>query len=70
MTRPLLTLKEFSAQLSISEALARKWRRIGRIRVVTLGRAVRVPQEEVDRLIAEGSQNPGRASVTKVRKAQ
>ncbi len=69
MTRPLLTLKEFSAQLSISEALARKWQRIGKIRVIKLGRAVRVPQEEVDRLIAEGSQNFGRASVTKGRKA-
>jgi excisionase family DNA binding protein len=53
----LLTLKEFAEELSISEALARKWQRLGAVRITKLGRCVRVPSEEVDRLIAIGIEN-------------
>ena len=50
MTKRLLTLKEFASELSISEALARKWQRNGKLRVTKLGRCVRLPQEEIERL--------------------
>ncbi|PYV99248.1 MAG: hypothetical protein DMG89_08500 [Acidobacteria bacterium] len=63
MTKRLLTLKEFASELSISEALARKWQRNGKLRVTKLGRCVRVPQEEIERLIAVGVVNHGRTKV-------
>jgi len=52
MTR-LLTLKETAELLAVSEEFLKKLRRQGRLRVVQLGRAVRVSQQEIERLCRE-----------------
>ena len=51
----LLTLKEAAALLSVSEEFMKKLRREGRLHVVKLGRAVRVPVNELERLCREGA---------------
>jgi excisionase family DNA binding protein len=51
-----LTLKQTANALGVSEALVRKWQRLGKIRIVRLGRCVRVPQEEVVRIAHGGIQ--------------
>ncbi len=51
-----LTFKQFAQALQISEALVRKWQRLGKIRVVKLGRCVRVPVEELNRVTQGGVQ--------------
>ena len=63
MTKRLLTLKEFAYELGVSEALAKKWQRLGKIRWTKLGRCVRVPREEAERLILAGLQSSGRGGV-------
>ena len=52
--RLLFTFDEASHALSLSRAMLRKLRRLGRIRVVKIGRSVRVPQSEVLRLCGMG----------------
>ena len=54
-TSSLVTIKEASAQLGLSVACLRSWISQRRIGIVRLGRAVRIPLEEVERLIAEGT---------------
>ncbi len=53
----LETLKQASARLAVSPEFLKKLRRQGRLRVVQLGRAVRVSQAEIDRLCREGTGN-------------
>jgi excisionase family DNA binding protein len=55
MATSLHKVPEFAAVLNISEKTARDWIDQKRISVVRLGRAVRVPQSEIDRLIHEGT---------------
>ena len=40
--------------LGISEGLVNKWQKAGKLRFLKLGRCVRIPQEEVDRINAAG----------------
>ena len=47
-----LTRKQFAEALQVSENLVRKWQRLGKVRVVKLGRCVRVPIEELLRAVA------------------
>jgi excisionase family DNA binding protein len=51
----LLTVPEAAGNLTIRDKTLRKWLAERRLACVRLGRAVRVPASEVDRLIAEGS---------------
>jgi excisionase family DNA binding protein len=55
-TKQLLTVSEAAARLRLRETTIRSWvltRRIGRVRVGR--RAIRIPMEEVERLIREGN---------------
>lgn len=49
-----LTFKQFAEALQISEALVRKWARLNKVRVIKLGRCVRVPVEELQRAVQGG----------------
>ena len=49
----LFTLKQAATRLSISEAFLRKLQREKRLRVIRLGRAVRVNEGELERLCRE-----------------
>ena len=51
------TIQEVANALSVSAALVRKWRKQGLIRVVKLGRCVRIPVEELNRLAQGGVSN-------------
>ena len=52
----LVTLKEAAQTLSVSPEFLRKLQRLGRLRVVRLGRSVRVSEHEIERLSREGCQ--------------
>jgi excisionase family DNA binding protein len=49
----LLTLKQAAATLSVSPEFLKKLQRQGRLKVVRLGRAIRVSEQELDRLCRE-----------------
>lgn len=51
-----LTPKQFADRLSISRWTAYAWISEGRIKSVKLGRLVRIPESEVDRIVQEGTQ--------------
>jgi excisionase family DNA binding protein len=54
------TVAEAAAQLNLSKATIRAWiaqRRLGHVR---LGRAVRIPAEEIDRMLTAGYVPPRR----------
>jgi excisionase family DNA binding protein len=50
----LLTIPQFATALSVTVACVRRWMIEKRVSVVKLGRLVRIPASEVDRLIADG----------------
>jgi excisionase family DNA binding protein len=50
----LYTLRRAAARLDVSERFLRRLYASGRLRVVRLGRAVRIPQQEVERVGREG----------------
>lgn len=50
----LLSVPEFAAALNVSLACARRWILERRVATIKLGRLVRVPETEVQRLIAGG----------------
>lgn len=54
MEKKLHRVPKFAEMLNVSTKTAWNWIAQGRVGVVRLGRAVRVPQEEIDRLIEEG----------------
>ena len=51
----MLTVAETARRLGLRESTIRAWVAQRRIGVVRLGRAVRIPLEEIERLVAEGS---------------
>jgi len=53
----LFTLKQAADLLAVSPELLKKLRRQGRLRVVRLGRSVRVGEKELERLSVRGSQD-------------
>ena len=57
----LLKVPEAAAMLALSQKTVWQWIGERRIGVVRLGRAVRVPMAEIDRLMEEGS-TPARRS--------
>jgi excisionase family DNA binding protein len=50
----LLSITEFAAALKVTKACVRRWQLERRITFSKIGRLVRIPTTEVDRLIAEG----------------
>lgn len=55
MKTKLLTIAEFASELKVTHACVRRWIIQRRISIVKLGRLVRIPADEVDRLIDEGA---------------
>lgn len=53
-TGELLTIPEFASALNVTVACVRRWIFEKRLDHVKLGRLVRIPPGEVDRLIADG----------------
>ena len=51
----MLTARQAAERLGLRESTLRAWIAQRRIGIVRLGRAVRIPLEEVQRLIAEGT---------------
>ena len=51
---PLLSITEFAARLRVTSACVRRWLLERKIASVKLGRLVRIPATEVDRLICVG----------------
>ena len=53
--RPLRTCKEAEGRTAIKEVTWRKWIAEGRVSCVRLGRTVRIPDEEIERLIEQNT---------------
>jgi excisionase family DNA binding protein len=54
-TRALNTVEQAAEKLGLAEATVRAWMAQRRIEYIKLGRAVRVPESEIERLIAAGT---------------
>ena len=54
MRKDLLSIPQFAAALGVTVACIRRWLLERKIACVKVGRLVRIPAEELDRLIAEG----------------
>jgi excisionase family DNA binding protein len=50
----LLSVPEFATALNISVACARRWILERRITVIKIGRLIRIPGSEVERLVTSG----------------
>ena len=50
----LMTIPEFADSLRVSRACVRRWLLLRKIESVRVGRLVRIPADEVQRLIAAG----------------
>jgi excisionase family DNA binding protein len=59
--RPL-TVEETAEALNLSQACIRAWISRRRIGCVRLGRAIRIPQTEIQRLLSEGSRPATRSA--------
>lgn len=51
----LMTIKEFAQTIGVTESTVRDWRLRRKINVVKVGRLIRIPRTEVQRLIVEGT---------------
>jgi excisionase family DNA binding protein len=58
----LLQVGEFAASLRITPACVRRWIRESKVTVVKLGRLVRIPSSEIDRIVQSGTR-PARCGV-------
>jgi excisionase family DNA binding protein len=54
-TMELLTVNEFAAALRMTPACIRRWILVRRISFMKIGRSVRIPSSELDRLITAGT---------------
>jgi excisionase family DNA binding protein len=54
--KPLLKVQEFAQALGITPSCVRRWLLEGKVAKVKLGRLVRIPASECERLIDEGTQ--------------
>ena len=50
----LLSIPEFSAPLGVKDSTTRRWLLERKIAFVKVGRLVRIPETELDRIISEG----------------
>jgi len=46
----MLTVKEFAEKFHITKMTAYRWIKKGRVRVVKIGKTIRIEQSEVDRM--------------------
>jgi excisionase family DNA binding protein len=51
----LLSIPQFAQLLNVTTSCVRRWALERRINVVKVGRLVRIPQTEFDRIVAEGT---------------
>ncbi len=51
----LLTLKAAAQKLAVSQQFLKRLQRQGRLKVVRLGRSVRIEERELERLVRDGS---------------
>jgi excisionase family DNA binding protein len=51
----LLTIQEFASPLKVKPACVRRWILEGKVTIVKVGRLIRIPASEVDRIIAQGT---------------
>jgi len=51
----LLTVEEFAAALRVKPSCIRRWVREAKVTVVHVGRLVRIPASEVDRVVLSGT---------------
>jgi excisionase family DNA binding protein len=54
MSTQLLTVQEFAERLNVTVSCVRRWILEGRVAKVKLGRLIRIPAAECDRLIDHG----------------
>jgi excisionase family DNA binding protein len=54
MTSGLVSVEEAAVRIGCSVGAVRRWARQGRLKTVKLGRAVRVPTLELERVILHG----------------
>jgi excisionase family DNA binding protein len=54
MAKEFYTPEQLAELLQVSKPAVYKWAAEGRIEVVRIGRTVRIPASEVDRLLSEG----------------
>jgi excisionase family DNA binding protein len=54
----MLTVDEVAARLRVSRESVRRWARQGRLRAVHVGRQLRIPPEEVNRILSDGLDSP------------
>ncbi len=55
MRKRPLSVREVAGALGLSESTIRSWLAQRRLGFVRLGRAIRIPVEEVERVLAQGS---------------
>ena len=58
----LLSIPQFAEQLGVTDSCIRRWVLERRVGVIKVGRLVRIPAAEIDRIIAEGTREVRRAS--------
>ena len=58
----LLCLSEFAAELKITPACARKWVLERKITFIKIGKLLRIPASEIERLVSEGTRPATRRS--------
>jgi excisionase family DNA binding protein len=51
----LLTVQQFANELGVTTSCIRRWVHLRRLEVVHIGRLVRIPIEERDRIIKDGT---------------
>jgi excisionase family DNA binding protein len=56
LNKPLLTIDQAGSALSLSPGMMRKLARTGRMKVVRIGRCVRVHPDELSRIVSGGVQ--------------
>jgi excisionase family DNA binding protein len=54
MTSTLMSVQEFAQALGVTKACIRRWILERRVATVKLGRLVRIPETETERMIASG----------------
>jgi excisionase family DNA binding protein len=62
MPTALLTVPEFGTALKVKSSCVRRWILEGKVTVVKVGRLIRIPAGEVERIIAQGSRPAKRGS--------
>jgi len=65
----MFTVKQAASILAVSPEFLKKLQREGRLRVVQLGRAVRIPEEELERLSVAGFRRSAECDVHDPRRA-